>query len=80
MAVQRTINKVELTYESGVISYVRVFETLVLENPDLPLTYITQERLIRAALSQLLPGESNDLNDLIGNDIMPLANREDPST
>ena len=78
MAVTRTINKVELTYDSGVIAYVRVFETKSLENPDIPSDFITQDSIVRADPSLLTVGEVNDLNDLIGNDIMPLANREDP--
>ena len=78
MSVTRTINKVELTYESGQIAYVRVFQTKSLENPDIAQDFITEDSLVRAGPADLTGGEISDLNDLIGNDFMPLANREDP--
>ena len=78
MAVTRVINKVELIYVAGVISYVRVFETKSLENPQIPNDFIVQDSLVRASPAELTPGEINDLNDLLGNDIFPLVNREDP--
>lgn len=80
MAVTRTINRVELTYESGVITHVRLFETKSLENPDIPSDFIEQEAVVRATVAELTPGEITHLNALMGNEFFPLANREDPIT
>ena len=80
MQVVRTIQKLEITYEAGVVSYVRIFQTLTIENPALPGQFVAEADLVRADVTDLTPGEINDLTDLLGNDGFPIANRLNPIT
>ena len=78
MAVTRTIKRVEITYDAGVVVYVRIVEELSIPNPAVPAQIIRDENVIPVALSEMTGPEISSLNDLIGNDIMPIANRLEP--
>ena len=66
--------------ERSVLSCADSIPTESIENPARPSQIITDENSLRASPAELTPGEISDLNDLMGNDFFPLANRLEPIT
>ncbi len=80
MAVTRKLRKVEIVYDenTGLVSSLTIYQRKSLENPDIAQDFIIEDDFVRVTPADFQGSESNDLNDLSGNDFFPILNREDP--